>query len=151
MASAVTTSTVRIMSWSPSFDRRPLVEGAWPADFPTPALRGLFREKRAAAGGPADHDPVIVRRNCEAREGAYNLQGVKAFGVLDRRPDPLGRGRHVDVADAEAAPQRVHDGVHHGRTRPDGARFAGSLHAERVGGGAHIARLEREGRGIHRA
>src|SRR5262249_8673043 len=50
---------------------------------------------------------------------------------LHRAPDPLGRCRHLDVTHAER-PQRIGDRVHHRGRRADGARFAATLHTQRV-------------------
>jgi len=64
------------------------------------------------------------------------------------RPDPLRRRRHVDAADAIGAPERIGNGVHHRRARPDGAGLAGAFHAQRMGPARHIAGLEKDRRHV---
>src|SRR5215813_3775410 len=66
----------------------------------------------------------------------------------DRGPYPFWRGRHVHVAYPVGPVQGIDDRVHDGRRRADGARFARSLHAQRIGRASHVAGLEGEWRRI---
>src|SRR4051794_19426619 len=90
--------------------------------------------KTGLAGRNPARRPIIscrplARTRVPAREStqyatltreAY-LKGMDSPALLERLPHALRRRRHVDMADAVRAPQRVHDGVHHGRARSDGA------------------------------
>ena len=67
------------------------------------------------------------------------------LGVADRPPHPLGRARHVEVADAEVG-EGVDDGVLHGRRRADRRRLADALGAERVERRRRLGRVDLEAR-----
>jgi len=64
-------------------------------------------------------------------------RGLLRFGLLDRRPDGIGRRRHGYVADAELA-QGIEDGADHDGGRRRGAALAAGLDAERVGRRQHL-------------
>ena len=69
--------------------------------------------------------------------------------LLDRAPDPLGRGRHLDVGDAEMR-EGVDDRVDHGRSRRDRAGLPHALRAERVVGRVALRAVELERRQLRR-
>src|SRR5579875_116443 len=105
--------------------------GRWRGRAPPPrALRGA-----AAAVGA---DDLLTRP-----AGRAPPRSVEALAEDDlrarrahRAPDPLGRGGHLDMANAErreGVDQRVADR----RQRADRAGLAGALDAERVGPGRH--------------
>src|ERR1700693_4563614 len=102
---------------------------------PTPA-RPRYSQTCTAAGEPKLSPHLHAR--------AIRLERMDPPALLDRGPDAFGSCGHVDMADAERAPERVHDRVHHRRARSDRAGFAGALHAERVGPTTHVARLQPE-------
>jgi hypothetical protein len=60
----------------------------------------------------------------------------RPLGFLDGAPDALRCRRHVELTDPEGS-ECVHDGVHHGRKRPDGPRLPCSLGAEGIQLGGH--------------
>src|SRR5215472_9354882 len=70
--------------------------------------------------------------------------------IAHRAPEPLGRRRHLDVADAEVGEgvnQRIGDRGH----GADAARFAGSLDPKRIGPGRHRIALDVDRADVGRA
>src|SRR5262245_13583565 len=92
----------------------------------------LFRDERALT-------PVFA---------GYALQRMQAAAFGERGPEARRRRRHIDMADAVSAPERIDDRVHHSGTGADGARLACPFDTERIGAAAYIAGLERKGRHI---
>src|SRR5690348_7085032 len=66
-----------------------------------------------------------------ARQEPANLLILRGCCAVEGLPHPIRRRRHVDVADAGLAVERVDDGVDDGGRRADGACFARALDAER--------------------
>ena len=62
--------------------------------------------------------------------------------AVDRLPHPARRRRHVDVAHAGVAVERVDDGVDDRRRRADGAGLARAFDAERIGRRRHVVGRE---------
>src|SRR5262245_4957117 len=83
---------------------------------------------------PVTTQPLPASENTSPRSG---------LAIVHRLPHTLGAERHVDVPHLEG-PERVDDGVHHGRGRSDGRRFADALGAQRVhrSGGDRLIRDE---------
>src|SRR5215472_11071046 len=78
------------------------------------------------------------------RAGLRRSQRMQPARLSNRRPYPLGSGRHVEVTYAIGAPERIDNRVHHRRTGADGAGFTRTFDAENIGRAAHIAGLESE-------
>src|SRR5215510_11570571 len=66
---------------------------------------------------------------------------LPAIGFYDF-PETRWRHRHVDVLDSGVGVDRIDDGVDHRRRRADGAGFARSLHAERIGLARAVVEIE---------
>src|SRR3984957_13712906 len=92
------------------------------------------RERLRPKAVPCDRGPKPKRR-C----------GLLRFGLLNRRPNRIGRRRHRYVADTELA-QGIEDGADHDGGRRRGAAFAAGLDTERVGRRQHLGDFGLEGR-----
>ena len=64
---------------------------------------------------------IPQRLDCAPAVRHANSQRMHPPPLRDRGPQLLRRGRHVDMADAVGAPERVQDGVHDRRAGADGA------------------------------
>src|ERR1700738_3195449 len=73
------------------------------------------------------------RKYCGA---ACALHRVGGAGLLDGAPDPIGRGRHIQMTDAELG-ERIRNRIHHGGQRARPTRFAAAFDPEYVGCGRY--------------
>ena len=82
---------------------------------------------------------------CSGWGSSARLTTQTTFSGLDRNPDALGRGGHVEMLDSEGG-KRVDHGIHEGRGARCDAGLAAPFHAQRITLGRIFRELDIEGR-----
>src|SRR5262249_34814855 len=105
---------------------------------------GTAPKARAHAGPRGQNGSYRLLRTAKAVRAI--LPPLRRRRSVQRLPYGARGRRHVDVADAGLAVERIDDGVDRRRRRADGAGLARALDAERIRRARHVVGGERERR-----